>query len=926
MQARDARVLAGWAIVLAAAWAGPAPAAPGRSTPAVTVSACAGKPFGVGAVTLALPPVNQGGPSHTGPEYLSAFRLVSKGGRVLYPVCRSLPRSTNTPGRSGPNRPKTRPAGMGAPPGGLAAHFLFKGSTAFDVTLIDATGARERVYTARVVPADNAERHAALLDAYWGALKDRVQGAVRADMHLPAAENYVLAMLSRRLNRQIPELQSRWVGDGLNGFVGVLIGAESVKLAMQRRAVLGDADAGEKADRPLPEPVLSPSADIPRAKGPVPVEPIAMRVPVECFYVRFGSYRNYRRARRLLERWGAMVRDLPACRSADWGLTARLEKQLVLVETAVVRLFGGRLVSDMAVVGSDAFVGEGASLGVLFEARSSLALGAQLRRRRAEAVRADPAVAEKTVLIAGRKVSLVWSPDHAVRSFYAVDGDYHLVATSRTLVRRFFEAAAGTNCLGSSREFRRARSAMPLARNDTVFVYLSEAFFSLISSPAYHVEMTRRMRSLSKMRLVSLARQAARSEGRKADSVQDLIAGDFLPPGFRTAPDGSTIRLAGGRAVDSLRGAAGTFLPAWDVEITTVTPTEAKAYKAFADAYRNEWERAYPVTAGFRHVPKTRAGNERVVMDLVVAPYARKPLARIDGLLGKPVNTRIAPVAGNLVSVEAIGRRVDMLFDPGALIGKPAGKAPARPQRLFAGLRDGEIPFTIARGAVHVSRTPRHLATVKAYAGETPDVRWLRWLAGGLFGRKPDKNGYYRPQEEDGIAWGRKSNSFHVLAPNRETLDRVCEQLRIVPAERPAQVRLHVKPLREAAFAPLLRAAAYVQARRASAGNALMLRAISHLLNASPDRAAETARRVLGAEGACPLGGTYRPDGRAGGLWLSSAWPERRVDEIARIPEAFRFAPLGQFAGLVLEFAIDRQQRVLRAHLELDIAPDRKDR
>ena len=928
MQTRERRILAGLAIVLAAVAAAPAADKAGDSV--VVVRAFAGKPFGAGMITLSLPEVKSGGYARNRAEYLSAFRLKSKSARAMYPVFESLPRGGNNLYWLKAKRPTSQPAGLDVPKNGVVAYFLFKGSDPFDVTLIDATAAREKAYTARVVPAPKGTLHGTLLETYWWAMQNYVQGTVWDDTHMPVAENYVLAMLSGRLKRKMPQLRSSWVGEDLNDLLGVIVGAESVKLAMQRKALLRGAEAVEKPDQPLPEPLLPAAVKIPRVKGRVPIEPMAMHVPLECFYIRFGSFRNFQWMRRFLDTWGTMIRDLTASRSTDYEIAPRLEKQLILAETALAKVLGNRLISDVAIVGSDAFVREGASLGVIFEARSNMMLSMQFAGNRGAAVKADPAVTERIVQIAGRKVSLVSSPDNTVRSFYAVDGNYHLVSTSRTLVRRFFEAGAGKDSLGKSLEFRWGRKKMPLSRDDTLLVYLSDPFFRNMVSPAYRVEMTRRMRSMSKMQLIYMAQLAARGEGKKGDTIKDLVAGQFLPPGFQKEPDGSTISLVNGRPVDSLRGVAGTLLPTWDVEINAVTASEAKAYKAFVRTYRNEWEQMDPAVIAFRHVPKTKAGNERVVMDLVLTPYARKHYQNMERELGKAIKTRITPAADDLVSIEVNLKPSDKkegLPDPARvpdddLIGKAINKVLDRPQRLFVGLQDCELPFTISHGYVQMSNEQKHVAAMRAYAGETPNIQLLGWVGGSMFrDGKPDKDGYCRSGDNNGTVWGRAWNNFYVTSPNRKTLERVTEQFKIVPAERPAQVRANVKSLRDAKFAPLLRASAYIHVRKASAGNAIMLRSVSRLMNAGPEQTMATVRRVLGARPICPLGGTYRPEAGKAGIWVSSAWRERTVQEITHIPADYRFAPLQWFGGLVLEFALDPKAQTLSTHIELDAAP-----
>ena len=54
---------------------------------------------------------------------------------------------------------------------------------------------------------------------------------------------------------------------------------------------------------------------------------------------------------------------------------------------------------------------------------------------------------------------------------------------------------------------------MPLSRDDTVFLYLSTPFFENMASPAYRTELDRRLRSIGEMRVLEIARMAAKAEG-----------------------------------------------------------------------------------------------------------------------------------------------------------------------------------------------------------------------------------------------------------------------------------------------------------------------------------------------------------------------------------------------------------------------------
>ena len=362
------------------------------------------------------------------------------------------------------------------------------------------------------------------------------------------------------------------------------------------------------ADQPLPEPVDPPPLAVPEPDAKVKIEPIAMHVPAECFYVRFGSFSNFLWMQDTMDTWGGDLQNLVAQRGLDYGRDERMQDQLILRQTELSRLLGDTVISDVAIVGSDMFFREGAAYGFLFEARNNLLLGSDLSSERSDRL-ARGGVTEQKLTLAGREVSLIASPDGSVRSYYAQSGDYHFVTSSRTLAERFLQVAQGPGSLGASQEFRHARTVMPLQRDDTVFVYLSDAFFRNITGPRYRVETMRRLEAVADIELVQLARLASRAEGRHDGSIEQLIAGGLLPDSFGPRPDGSRAVLSRGEVQDQLRGRRGQMTPVPDVPLRRITAAEAASYAKFAEYYRSKWGRLDPVTIALRR--QIAAGQAR---------------------------------------------------------------------------------------------------------------------------------------------------------------------------------------------------------------------------------------------------------------------------------------------------------------------------
>src|SRR5262249_10937459 len=151
---------------------------------------------------------------------------------------------------------------------------------------------------------------------------------------------------------------------------------------------------------------------------------------------------------------------------------------------------------------------------------------------------------------------------------------------------------------------RYARMLMPLSRKDALFIYLSDTWFRLLVSPAYRVEMTRRMQAEADIELVHLARLAAKAERQPAEKIEQLVAGGVLPPTFARRPDGSRPMEREGTVIDSLRGARRSLMPVPDIEIAAITRSEQESYDEFSRTYLSQWQRVDPVIVGVQRQDK----------------------------------------------------------------------------------------------------------------------------------------------------------------------------------------------------------------------------------------------------------------------------------------------------------------------------------
>ena len=881
---RPLNVLALVATFLAAGWSSPL-----HAQSILAVEAVSGGPFGVGRIVCDFPQN-----SLPKPLGIEGIGLTEKNGRVLYPaidnpafgkVMKELLREGTPLTSGGPVRKEIGGLlrGILDRPPRTTILFLFHGDGPLDLTLQAGTD-----IPLKVVPRDDTAAHQRLLNLWWKQYAAPPALLAPEPDFPPVVDNYLTTMLARRLNLNLPEEKQTPLGYAtLRKELGFNLGTEPVRMAMMQDRILGLNNLGQPADQPLPEPLALPEATIPEPASEVEVEPIAMRVPASCFYVRFGSFANFLWLQDTLARWGGDAQNLIALRGLDRDLSGRMERQLVLKQTVLSRLLGNTVISDVAIIGTDMFFREGASYGILFQARNNLALSASLTQQRTERL-AQGGVKEEKITVNDHPVSFLTSPDGTVRSYYVSDGDFHFITTSKALAARFLETASGDGSLGASKEFRHARSVMPLSREDTIWLYLSDAFFRNITGPRYRVEMARRLQAVADVELVELARLAAAAEGRPGETIEQLTSAGLLPPEFGPLPDGSRTVIADGEVFDNVRGRRGSFLPVADVDVEKITSAESSEYAKFAEFYRAEWGRMDPIIAAVKRTP-LRDNREHVAVDVLMSPFAPQHFTVLKKWLGPADARRLAPIPGDMAAMELV------MTD----------------QRIFAGLRDVGSP--IQGGATGWLPLGRLRDFLVGYVGTTDKLGLLSFLNIGIPPHS-DPAGYTVSLLG---GWRRLYGQFIVFSFQHEVLETVVPQLRFEQAKRPAQVRLHVGDVSNARITPALNDLGYARTRETSLGNLRFLHALGQQLHVPAAKRLETAEFLLDAKMICPLGGKYVLQRGRAKHWTSTALKNSPPGGFLKVhaPKGYRSPPLNWFRGLDLEATMT--EKTVSAHAEI---------
>ena len=767
-------------------------------------------------------------------------------------------------------------AGTPEPKRNLQVFFLFQGDEPFDISFGNAPSMTisMRPTVVRPRPFQRA------LMGWWRAYHANVRQQLRHGDFPSLIHDYLTGMLGRRLGLRPPLLsrEPSTSSNDLAALLDLLFGTERLRSRTLHNTLRSERVNAESAIQRLPETFIETDNQAITESATVDIEPIAQRVPRNCFYVRFGQFSNFLWLEDLLQTQSDDLETMLTVRGHDAELSKKLQTQLSLQQTALTKLLGDQFISDVALLGRDMFLREGAALGILLEARNPL-LGPNFRKSRAATLAREQAngATLQNVTISDQQVSLLKTPDNRIRSYYAVDGKYHLFTTCREIVEAFFATRDGAASLGNSRDFIDARSRLPINQNHTLFVFLSADFLEGLLSPHYQVELARRIQAVTDLEAIQLAQWTARNEKKPHHSLEDLVLAGFLPAGITLRADGSGPLMTDSTPIDSLRGPRGYFTPIPDVSIQNITASEARNLWTGRDESTEKRQPLDPLVVGVRRFSLSE-GQERLVIDANILPLDETKYGKWLSLLGPLTRQVITPPPESVITLQA-SLRGGLLFP----------KIP--PHLMFLSVLD--IPTISELAPARLIKVLELLRTTPGMLGSWPNPGLIDSFPLDLDGT-PDAAGYSRLPF--GI-WRRQTNNgFSVLAMDRDTLAQATPHLQITEAEDPAHMFLHIGNLSRSHLHETINTLSFQRALLASRGNVQLFTTLSEQLGVPVADAATVAENLLGVKLLCALGGEYQLSSTATSLphWTSTHWPTNPQT----VPEKYQSPFLTWFRGL----------------------------
>ena len=356
------------------------------------------------------------------------------------------------------------------------------------------------------------------------------------------------------------------------------------------------------------------------------VSPMSRLVPADAWFV---EVRSPGKALALLEQsgeWMGYLATQTFADASDSRLTERLLRQLLLDLDPKKAADFDRAIGAVALTGSDHYLGSGSDVTILVEVKDAELfrglVGPSSEQSVKHAFKTDlSATVGKHNGVAYRGVT---APDRSVHVFIAEPRPgLHVRSNSVPGLKRVLDAIAGkTPNLGDTEECRYVRTLMPVgAREEDVFVYLSDPFLRRMTGAQVRLVERRRAIGLSHLRLITHAAELyATQYGKRPASLRDIEKSGLAPifnVGPMASPFGGAYSLSadGLVGVCSILGTADLLTPIAELPHSDATPLEAKLYRDFVKEYSEYWKTYFdPI------VCRVQVGPEKLRAETLILP------------------------------------------------------------------------------------------------------------------------------------------------------------------------------------------------------------------------------------------------------------------------------------------------------------------
>ncbi|OQA75272.1 MAG: hypothetical protein BWY32_03353 [bacterium ADurb.Bin243] len=383
--------------------------------------------------------------------------------------------------------------------------------------------------------------------------------------------------------------------------------------------------------------------------------PIDALVPSDFYYLHFSNIRDQIELSELMDRWGTNFFHLMEVSSTDSMTKEKYLGQLCLKVSELTKLFGDKVIDDMAICGSDPFIEEGTDLSVIFSVKNKTVFDLNVSRYFLEAKAADKEIKDETVDISRFKVRAFYSPDGKVSSYSCYVNDFMVYSNSREAVAKIIGAFENPRkSMAKADDYLYMRTIYETgAANESAFLYLSDAHIRKLVGPEWKIGRQRRINCETSLRMVNNAVTLYyMDKNTQPPTIESLLKGNYIHENYMYCPDGGTYSLAGGacEARCSKHRGLRFMTPISEITPKRVCDEEARQYRNFVKNYNEYWSKFFdPVGIRINNAEK------KITLETCILPLVENTIYNQlkDTAGGAPVKFYDSGVPGTIFSIRA---------------------------------------------------------------------------------------------------------------------------------------------------------------------------------------------------------------------------------------------------------------------------------
>ena len=315
------------------------------------------------------------------------------------------------------------------------------------------------------------------------------------------------------------------------------------------------------------------------------LDSIASILPHDQHAIIFSSYSSMLEVMDETTARGTPLLRLSEGRAESARSKEKYSQQLCLPVDEFSRILGPKLISSVAITGSDPFLHRNFSY-THFRSYKKEGLLAALTLRRMQAKEKFPqakSVSGKIPKSANHKYEGIASPDRTIRSFVSSFNEFVVVTNSmEQLIRltRVFDKKETNLASLEEYHFFRQRYQITQGNKEDAFLMITDATIRRWCGPEWRIGASRRTRAAA-----AIAELQARHE-----SGTPLNAKEF--------PELGKVSLINGQVQSSKFGNLSFLKSVNELNISKITLAEKKAYEFFRDRYQSHWSKYFdPISA-----------------------------------------------------------------------------------------------------------------------------------------------------------------------------------------------------------------------------------------------------------------------------------------------------------------------------------------